>query len=146
MKILMVCLGNICRSPLAEGIMKSKLSENFSVESAGTGNWHVGKLPDKRSIEIAFKHGIDISNQRARQFKTEDFETYDLIFAMDRSNYSDLISLAKNKEQISKVKMFLPNSEDVPDPYYGGLDDFQDVFDMLNEASDQIAQELLKKQ
>ena len=87
MKILMVCLGNICRSPLAEGIMKTKLPENFKVDSAGTGNWHVGKLPDERSIDIAYKHGIDITDQRARQFKVEDFDTYDLIYVMDQSNY-----------------------------------------------------------
>src|SRR5690625_7556292 len=92
--------------------MKTKLSENFKVDSAGTGNWHVGKLPDERSIDIAYKHGIDITDQRARQFKVEDFDTYDLIYVMDQSNYSDVLELAKNEEHISKVKMFLPNSEE----------------------------------
>lgn len=146
MKILMVCLGNICRSPLAEGIMKTKLPENFKVDSAGTGSWHVGKLPDERSVDIAQKHGIDITDQRARQFNTEDFDTYDLIFVMDESNYSDVLKMADNEEQASKVKMFLPNSEDVPDPYFGGTEGFQTVFDMLDEASEQIAEELINKQ
>lgn len=146
MKILMVCLGNICRSPLAEGIMKTKLPENFKVDSAGTGNWHVGKLPDERSIDIAHKHGIDITDQRARQFKVEDFDTYDLIYVMDQSNYSDVLELVENEEHIAKVKMFLPNSEDVPDPYFGGIDGFQKVFDLLDEASNRIAEELINKQ
>lgn len=145
MKILMVCLGNICRSPLAEGIMKSKLPENFTVESAGTGNWHVGKLPDERSISVARKYGLDITDQRARQFQVEDFDTYDYIFAMDESNYSDLIQLAPNEAKAEKVRMMLNDEKDVPDPYYGGDNGFEDVFAMLDEAAERIAKELTDK-
>jgi protein-tyrosine phosphatase len=146
-KILMVCLGNICRSPLAEGIMRSKLSNDFIVDSAGTGGWHAGELPDKRSIATAKNKGLDITNQRARQFKTSDFESFDYIYVMDNSNYKDVIALAPNEEAKSKVKLILNEifpgeNVDVPDPYYGGQDGFENVFNMLNEACDVIAGKL----
>ena len=146
-KILMVCLGNICRSPLAEGIMRSKLSEDFTVDSAGTGGWHAGELPDKRSIATAKNRGLDITNQRARQFKRSDFEIFDHIFVMDNSNYKDVLALAPNEEAKSKVKLILneifPNENvDVPDPYYGGQDGFENVFDMLDQACEEIARKL----
>jgi len=146
-KILMVCLGNICRSPLAEGIMRSKLSEDFIVDSAGTGGWHAGELPDKRSIATAKNRGLDITNQRARQFKKNDFEIFDHIFVMDNSNYKDVLALAPNEEAKSKVKLILneifPNENvDVPDPYYGGQDGFENVFDMLDQACEEIARKL----
>ena len=146
-KILMVCLGNICRSPLAEGIMRAKLSKDFIVDSAGTGGWHAGELPDKRSISTAKNRGLDITSQRARQFKISDFDTFDYIYVMDNSNYKDVMALAPNEEAKSKVKLILnelfPNENvDVPDPYYGGQDGFEDVFDMLNEACDVIARKL----
>lgn len=146
-KILMVCLGNICRSPLAEGIMRSKLSEDFIVDSAGTGAWHAGELPDKRSISTAKNRGLDITNQRARQFKKSDFDTFDHIFVMDNSNYKDVLALAPNDEAKSKVKLILneifPNENvDVPDPYYGGQDGFENVFDMLDQACEEIARKL----
>ena len=146
-KILMVCLGNICRSPLAEGIMRSKLSEDFTVDSAGTGGWHAGELPDKRSIATAKNRGLDITNQRARQFKKSDFEIFDHIFVMDNSNYKDVLALAPNEEAKSKVKLILneifPNENvDVPDPYYGGQDGFENVFDMLDQACEEIARKL----
>ena len=146
-KILMVCLGNICRSPLAEGIMRSKLSEDFIVDSAGTGGWHTGELPDKRSISTAKNRGLDITNQRARQFKKSDFDTFDHIFVMDNSNYKDVLALAPNEEAKSKVKLILneifPNENvDVPDPYYGGQDGFENVFDMLDQACEEIARKL----
>ena len=146
-KILMVCLGNICRSPLAEGIMRSKLSEDFTVDSAGTGGWHAGELPDKRSIATAKNRGLDITNQRARQFKKNDFEIFDHIFVMDNSNYKDVLALAPNEEAKSKVKLILneilPNENvDVPDPYYGGQDGFENVFDMLDQACEEIARKL----
>ena len=105
-KILMICLGNICRSPLAESIMRSKLSEDFIVDSAGTGGWHVGELPDKRSISIAKNRGLDITNQRARQFKKSDFDTFDHIFVIYNSNYKDVLALAPNEESKSKDKEF----------------------------------------
>mgnify|MGYP003581899942 FL=1 len=146
-KILMVCLGNICRSPLSEGIMRSKLSEDFTVDSAGTGGWHAGELPDKRSIATAKNRGLDITNQRARQFKRSDFDTFDHIFVMDNSNYKDVLALAPNEEAKSKVKLILneifPNENvDVPDPYYGGQDGFENVFDMLDQACEEIARKL----
>jgi protein-tyrosine phosphatase len=146
-KILMVCLGNICRSPLAEGIMRSKLSNDFIVDSAGTGGWHAGELPDKRSIATAKNKGLDITHQRARQFKISDFESFEYIYVMDNSNYKDVMALAPNDEAKLKVKLILnelfPNENvDVPDPYYGGQDGFENVFDMLNEACDVIAGKL----
>ena len=125
-RILMVCLGNICRSPLAHGILASKLdTENFQVDSAGTSNYHIGSLPDQRSIAIARKKGLDITNQRGRQFKVEDFDTFDYIYVMDKSNFENVVKMARNTEDISKVKLILnesfPNKNlEVPDPYYGG--------------------------
>lgn len=137
MKILMVCLGNICRSPLAEGILHSKLNDKHRVDSAGTGNWHVGQCPDRRSIAVAKKYGIDISSQRARQFKSTDFDEFDLIFAMDSSNYKDLIHLAPTQEDRNKVQLILGNA-DVPDPYYGSDFGFENVFQLLDEATNQL--------
>lgn len=150
MKILMVCLGNICRSPLAEGILRSKLNGKFYVDSAGTGNWHVGNCPDKRSIEVAKKHGIDISAQRARQFNSKDFDAFDLIYVMDESNFQDVISLAKTEIHKSKVKLILGeweelNDKNVPDPYYGGDEGFENVFQMLDEVATHIATKISKK-
>ncbi|MCW2120753.1 low molecular weight protein-tyrosine-phosphatase [Flavobacterium sp. 7A] len=151
-KILMVCLGNICRSPLAEGILASKLpAATFSVESAGTGSWHIGHSPDKRSIEIAKKNKLDISKQKGRQFETTDFETFDFIYVMDHSNYKDVVAMAKNEKQISKVKMILnelfpTENVDVPDPYYGTDNGFEMVYKMLDEACDIISEKLIAQQ
>lgn len=144
----MVCLGNICRSPLAEEILKSKIDSNkVFVDSAGTGHWHVGKAPDPRSIEIAKKHKLDISYQRARQFGTADFDNFDIIYVMDNSNKKDVLSLAKTDEQRKKVRLILDEifpgeNVDVPDPYYGGSTGFENVFKMLDEACDNIARNL----
>lgn len=141
----MVCLGNICRSPLAEGILKSKLDPTqFNVDSAGTASYHIGDLPDSRSIAIARIKGIDISDQRARQFKSSDFENFDVIFAMDRSNYRNITRLARTNSDKQKVKLILeenPNSyvSEVPDPYYGGESGFENVFDLLDEACTIVA-------
>lgn len=148
-KILMVCLGNICRSPLAEGILASKLpKDKFIVDSAGTGNYHSGKQPDHRSIATAKKNGIDISNQKARQFTTLDFDTFDYIFVMDNSNYEDVVFLAKTDEQKQKVQLVLNelfpgDNVDVPDPYYGLQNGFDMVFEMLDETTDLIAKKLI---
>jgi protein-tyrosine phosphatase len=149
MKILMVCLGNICRSPLAEGILKYKTrnSENIFVDSAGTASYHIGKLPDSRSIEIANKYNIDISNQRARQFSINDFDDFDSIYAMDTHNYASIISLARNQNDRDKVDLILneinPKSFDsVPDPYYGEGDGFQIVYNLLDEACEKIYSEI----
>ncbi|WP_425658038.1 low molecular weight protein-tyrosine-phosphatase [Tenacibaculum ascidiaceicola] len=150
-KILMVCLGNICRSPLAEGILQSKLSSgNFAVDSAGTAGYHVGELPDGRSIEVARKYGIDITNQRSRKFVKADFDKFDIIFTMDQSNYGDIVAMSENEEQHEKVKMILnelyPNeNRNVPDPYYGGDQGFENVYKMLDEACEIIASKLEQK-
>ena len=129
----MVCLGNICRSPMAEGIMRNLGGKKVEVDSAGTASYHIGLQPDKRMIATAFDHGIDISNLRARQFQYDDFNSFDLIFAMDSSNYKNIISLAKNDNDKQKVKMILDNSN-VPDPYYGENEGFEHVYQLLHEA------------
>ena len=146
-KILMVCLGNICRSPLAEGILKSKVGNDVIVDSAGTAGYHVGNLPDERSIEIANQNKVDITNQRARKVSISDFDEYDYIYAMDKENYDNLRAMAKNDLQRSKVIMIMdelyPDGNiDVPDPYYGGDHGFADVYDMLDKATDKILEKL----
>ncbi len=142
LRILMVCLGNICRSPLAEGIMRSKLTTDYYIDSAGTGGWHAGEAPDNRSIQTARNHGIDISKQRARKFSITDFDTFDIIFVMDQSNYKDVINLAPNEAAKSKVQLLLDNSKEVPDPYYGTLEDFEQVYQLLNQACETIARKI----
>ncbi len=150
-KILMVCLGNICRSPLAEGILASKLpKENFKIDSAGTGHWHVGKKPDERSIATAKKNGIDITNQRGRLFKSNDLDYYDHIFVMDSSNYDDVMKYAKTDAQKQKVQLILNElfpgeNVDVPDPYYGLQNGFDTVYEMLDETCDILAKRLTEK-
>lgn len=150
-KILMVCLGNICRSPLAEGILASKLPQtSFVVDSAGTGSWHIGHAPDKRSIAVAKKNGLCIDTQKGRQFQTSDFEEFDYIYVMDNSNYRDVIDLAKTPEHKEKVHLILnelfPNENvDVPDPYFGVANGFDNVYQMLDEVTDLIAQKLIEK-
>lgn len=148
-KILMVCLGNICRSPLAEGILRAKLNDDFIIDSAGTGNYHIGDLPDKRSILVADKYGIDITNQRGRQFGVSDFDTFDWIYVMDNSNFKNVVKLARNENDIAKVKLILnevyPNQNyDVPDPYNDSAQGFENVFKMLDEATDMIKEKVLK--
>lgn len=143
----MVCLGNICRSPLAEGIMQSKIDThqlNWEVDSAGTSSWHIGELPDNRSINTAGDHGLDITNQRARQLKNEDFLKFDLILAMDSSNYNDIRKLAENEAQKEKVHMIMnfvkPGyNQVVPDPYWDD-NGFETVYQMLDLACDKIVE------
>jgi len=150
-KILMVCLGNICRSPLAEGLLASKLPKNkFSVDSAGTGGYHIGREPDHRSIATAKKNGLDISHQKARKFTAKDFEDFDYIFVMDNSNYDDVVFLAKTEEHKQKVELILnelfpDDNVDVPDPYYGLQNGFDMVWEMLDEATDLLAKKLIEK-
>jgi len=147
-KVLMVCLGNICRSPLAEGILKSKInSEIFFVDSAGTGAWHSGSLPDKRSIAVAKKYDIDLTDQCARVFLPEDFDRFDHIYVMDQNNYKEVCRLAPNEKALEKVQLILneihPDKNlEVPDPYYGGDDGFENVFKMLDEACEKIKEKI----
>lgn len=144
MKVLMVCLGNICRSPLAEGIMSDMVQKenlDWKVDSAGTGSWHIGEQPHHGSIQIANQNGLDISQQRARKFSTSDFNNFDLILVMDSSNYNDVIRLAENQIDKEKVRLILnysyPNMNmAVPDPYFTG--NFNEVFDLLKEACEKV--------
>ena len=139
----MVCLGNICRSPLAEGILKSK-TKNLEVDSAGTAGYHIGKQPDIRSIDIAKKHDIDLTSQRARRFSTRDFDNFDKIYVMDNDNYSKIISLARSQEDMDKVDLILneiypEEYKSVPDPYYGGDEGFQNIYNLLETSCEVIA-------
>ncbi len=144
MKIMMVCLGNICRSPLAEGILQDKVNArglDWTVDSAGTSGYHVGELPDSRSMAIARRHGLDLSYQRSQRFLPEHLAEYDFILAMDTQNYEDILSLCRTPEEREKVQLIMdygddPTVKDVPDPYYGGKDGFSDVYDMLDEATE----------
>ncbi|MEM7104067.1 MAG: low molecular weight protein-tyrosine-phosphatase [Bacteroidota bacterium] len=143
MKILMVCLGNICRSPLAEGIMQKMINDHnlpWEVDSAGTGAWHIGESPDPRSQKVAMQNGLDISHQRARQFHAGDFDTFDYIIVMDSSNYRNVSQLARNEADMEKVELIMnfvqPGyNQAVPDPYYA-QDGFGEVYEMLIEACD----------
>jgi len=150
-KVLMVCLGNICRSPLAEGILKSKVNpDKVFVDSAGTGGFHIGERPDPRSIAVARLYGLDISHQRCRKFIVEDFDNFDIIYAMDRSNYQNILLLADSAYQVKKVKLLLEeaslDSIEVPDPYYGGELGFENVFKMITTACEIIADRLNNSQ
>ena len=145
MKILMVCLGNICRSPLAHGIMEQLAKEqelDWEIESAGTGNWHVGEGPDTRSTRTARAHGIDISNQVCRLFRISDFDEYDHIFVMDKSNLSDILAMSRNDEDRRKVELLL-GDKIVPDPYYDDAQ-FEPVFQMIDKGCKEIAAKLRK--
>ncbi|SFW45765.1 protein-tyrosine phosphatase [Chitinophaga sancti] len=136
----MVCLGNICRSPLAEGILRHLADEkglNWAIDSAGTGNWHVGDPPDKRSVMVARQHGIDISGLRGRQFQVADFDEFDRIFVMDLDNYRDVLRKARRDADREKVQLLLDNQQPVPDPWY---DDalFEPVYNMIYKACQRI--------
>lgn len=147
-RVLMVCLGNICRSPLAEGILKSKVDpQKVYVDSAATSDYHIGHSPDERSIAIAEKNKLDITSQQGRQFSVEDFDNFDKIYVMDMSNYKDVISLARNEEDKKKVSLILNEifpgeNVEVPDPYHGGNDGFSRVYEMLDEACEVIAKKV----
>ena len=148
MRILMVCLGNICRSPLAHGILASKAPTDWFVDSAGTSGWHEGERPDTRSIVTAKGRGLTIDDQRSRLFTPDDFKNFDIIFAMDSSNYSNIIRIAPNEESKTKVRLIMNEAypgrnKQVPDPYTGGQSGFEDVFDMLELAIDQFLEKHL---
>ena len=141
-RILFVCLGNICRSPLGEGILRHRAAERglshlVETASAGTGGWHRGEPPDRRSVAVARAHGIDISGQRARQLRAEDFDRYDLIFAMDRDNLRDIVRIAPH-DSMADIHLFMDfvsgAARNVPDPYYGDDRDFEQVFAMVDEG------------
>ena len=152
MKILMVCLGNICRSPLAEGILRHKIKEaelDWEVQSAGTGSWHIGEAPDPRSQKIAKINGIDISKQKAQKFSQKHFSEFDRIYTMDSSNYRDVVNMAINEEDKNKVELIMNlvepgKNKAVPDPYY---DDelYSVVFEMLEKACENIMKDLRMK-
>ncbi len=150
MKVLMVCLGNICRSPIADGLLRKKVKENgldIYVDSAGTIALHQGQAPDSRMVETARKNGADISMLRARPFTTSDFDSFDLIFAMDFTNKKNILSLARNFEDKKKVHMLLgdfTNQEEasVPDPYYGTQKDFDHVYALVDQATDTLIKKL----
>ena len=146
MRIIMVCLGNICRSPLAQGILEKKIKDHgldWKVDSAGTSGWHDGEKPDFRSIEVALKNGIDISHQRSRRFVKEDFEVFDIIVAMDSSNYSNILKIDEDATSVNKVKLlmnftFPEQNRQVPDPYYN--DSFEECFELIDKACSDIIQ------
>ncbi|MDF3028921.1 MAG: protein tyrosine phosphatase [Fluviicola sp.] len=143
MRVLMVCLGNICRSPMADGWLRHKvklLDLSIEVDSAGTANYHVGKEPDHRMRRISLEYGVSIDELRARQFSVADFDNYDVIFAMDKSNEQDILRLARNENDKQKVKLFLnelyPDQDlEVPDPYYGTDANFKEVIELLDQAT-----------
>jgi protein-tyrosine phosphatase len=149
-KVLMVCLGNICRSPMAEGLLRHKVRQlNLEVEtdSAGTAGYHIGSKPDQRMIDTAAQFGVDISDLRARQFNVNDFDEFDFIFAMDQENQFNMQKLAKNETQRDKVKLLLEyvnyrNFTEVPDPFYGTKKDFEFVYNMLDEATETLLKTL----
>ncbi len=147
MKVLMVCLGNICRSPLAHGLLQhkvEKLNKGWKVDSAGTSSWHIGRAPDIRSIDIANLNGLDISEQRARQIKRTDLDDFDLIFVMDTENYQNVKNLDHKNNHSHKIKFILNSvypgeNRAVPDPYYN--DRFQEVYELLDRATDKIIED-----
>ena len=154
MKVLMVCLGNICRSPLAQGILEEKIVEKglkVEVDSAATSDYHIDHEPDSRSISKAAEYGIDITRQRGRQLQNSDFQKFDKIFVMDTSNYSNTIALTKQEDEIKKVEIILnlinPGSnQSVPDPYFGGEEGFENVYRLLGAACDIIIKQIQNEQ
>ena len=140
MKVLMVCLGNICRSPLAEGVLRhlaQKKGLNWDIDSAGTGSWHIGDPPDHRSVKVARQYGVDISGLRGRQFGVADFQQFDRIYVMDLDNYRDVLRKARSEADQAKVQLLLANQQEVPDPWY---DDklFEPVYQMIYKACERI--------
>ena len=157
-RVLFVCLGNICRSPLAEGVFRDHLEKanyrddiSIEVDSAGTGSWHVGDKPDARMRATSRMHGVSLEDIRARQFVAEDFSKFDHIYAMDRQNQKDILSLANSEADRKKVRLFRshdPDADDldVPDPYYGGESGFQNVFTIVERTIRQIVDDLLSSE
>jgi len=150
MSILFVCLGNICRSPLAEGVFRDIVTANgaqdrFHIDSAGTGNWHRGNPPDRRSVEVAGRYGIDLSGLRARQVTRGDFDRFDLLLGMDGDNVAALAELAPpgRQDRIAQFHEFSTGvPRDVPDPYYGGEDGFETVYRLIRAAAGSLFEKL----
>lgn len=146
MKVLMVCLGNICRSPLADGLLRKKVKDqnlNIEVDSAGTSGIHTGEAPDVRMQKVAAEFKTPINDLRSRKFTVDDFDNFDLILAMDKSNYSNIRQMARTQEEKEKVHLILEFSEneslkEIPDPYYGGEQGFINVYNLLDEATDKV--------
>lgn len=151
MQILMVCLGNICRSPIADGLLRKKVKEKnvtFIIDSAGTSGFHQGDPPDERMIATATKNGTCIKDLRSRRFLKRDFESFDFIIAMDESNFEDLLEIAEKKEHKAKIHLLLgpitnQANGNVPDPYYGTMSDFQDVYEIVDKATDTLLEKLI---
>jgi protein-tyrosine phosphatase len=146
-RVLFVCLGNICRSPTAEGVMRRLVREHgledeIEIDSAGTGGWHVGAPPDARATEAARRRGTELSGSARRFDPRRDFDRFDLILAMDAENKRDLLAMAPDEEARAKVRMFRAGDLDVPDPYYGGADGFEEVLDLAEEAARELLAEL----
>lgn len=150
--ILFVCLGNICRSPAADGVVRAKLREaglDVEVDSAGIGSWHVGQLPDRRMRETGERHGYCFDH-RARQVKQSDFDRFDIIMGMDAQNISDLRGLAPSPEAAKKIRLmsdYLTAHEgqgSIPDPYYGGMEDFEFALELIEDAADKIVSQIAK--
>lgn len=153
MRILFVCLGNICRSPTAEGVLRQRvraagLEERIRIDSAGTGDWHVGKAPDARTCRVARRRGYDLDALRARQVCREDFSRFDLILAMDRSNLRDL-QVLRPQGAVAELDLYLRRyaleEDEVPDPYYGGEEGFERVLDLLERAGDELLAEIRRR-
>ncbi|MDB5522692.1 MAG: tyrosine phosphatase protein [Rhizobium sp.] len=151
-RILFVCLGNICRSPLGEGILRTMatkrgLESRVEADSAGTGGWHHGEAPDRRSIDVGRENGVDISGLRARKIKPADFSDFDMIFAMDRSNLRDLVKIAPHDSH-ADIHLFMDfvsgQKRDVPDPYYGDRTDFEAVYQMLSSGCEKLLATLFR--
>lgn len=150
LRILMVCLGNICRSPMADGLLRRKVMENklpVYVDSAGTANYHVGEAPDKRMIQTGAKFNTPIHDLRARQFTVRDFDQFEVIYCMDASNYENICRLARNEADKAKV-LFMANelypttNTAVPDPYYGSMHDFEEVYHLLDACTDKVIEKI----
>jgi len=154
-RVLFVCMGNICRSPLAEGVFRSAVEERglsgrFLIDSAGTGAWHVGEPPDRRMVETALRHGVSLNGQSARQVERADLEAFDHIFVMDRDNLHDMLYLDENEIHGGKIRLFRevdpePGDYQVPDPYYGGGDGFERVYDIVERTSRELLMRLIEE-
>jgi len=154
-RVLFVCMGNICRSPLAEGLFRKVvqdrgLADRIEVDSAGTGSWHVGEPPDRRMQETALRHGVDLSDQAARQFEAEDLDAFDHIFVMDRDNLNDVLYLDRDERSGGKVRLFRefdpePDDFQVPDPYYGGDGGFENVYSIVERTANVLLDRLVEE-